>query len=57
LATSTFEKGGTRVFSLRMTLADQLTLVRVLAVPVVIALFLADFHGHYYCATGVSSRR
>jgi CDP-diacylglycerol--glycerol-3-phosphate 3-phosphatidyltransferase len=36
-----------------MTLADQLTLVRVLAVPVVIVLFLASFHGHDYWATGV----
>jgi phosphatidylglycerophosphate synthase len=30
-----------------------LTLVRVLAVPVVIVLFLADFHGHDYWATAV----
>jgi CDP-diacylglycerol---glycerol-3-phosphate 3-phosphatidyltransferase len=36
-----------------MSLADQLTLVRVLAVPVVIVLFLADFHGHDYWATAV----
>ncbi|HSC51442.1 MAG TPA: CDP-diacylglycerol--glycerol-3-phosphate 3-phosphatidyltransferase [Gaiellaceae bacterium] len=36
-----------------MTVADQLTLARVLAVPVVIVLFLADFHGHDYWATGV----
>jgi CDP-diacylglycerol---glycerol-3-phosphate 3-phosphatidyltransferase len=34
-----------------MNLADQLTLVRVLAVPVV--LFLADFHAHDYWATAV----
>jgi CDP-diacylglycerol--glycerol-3-phosphate 3-phosphatidyltransferase len=36
-----------------MTLADQLTLVRALAVPVVIVLFVADFSGHDYWATGV----
>ena len=36
-----------------MSLADQLTLVRVIAVPVVIVLFLADFHGHDYWATAV----
>ena len=36
-----------------MSLADQLTLVRVLAVPLVIVLFLAHFDGHYYWATGV----
>src|SRR5262249_42136173 len=53
-ATSTLEKGAiSRVFSLPMTLADQLTLVRVLAVPVVIVLFLASFGGHDYWATGV----
>src|SRR5215831_14147885 len=53
-ATSTFENGAiSRVFSLPMSLADQLTLVRVLAVPVVIVLFLADFHGHDYWATAV----
>ncbi len=36
-----------------MSLADQLTLVRVLAVPVVIVLFVADFDGHDWWATGV----
>jgi CDP-diacylglycerol--glycerol-3-phosphate 3-phosphatidyltransferase len=36
-----------------MSLADQLTLVRVLAVPLVIVLFLAHFDSHYYWATGV----
>src|SRR5690349_2574766 len=54
LATSTFENGAiSRVFSLPMSLADQLTLVRVLAVPVVIVLFLASFNGHDYWATAV----
>ena len=36
-----------------MTLADQLTLVRILAVPVVIVLFVASFDDHYWWATGV----
>jgi phosphatidylglycerophosphate synthase len=36
-----------------MSLADQLTLARILAVPVVIVLFVANFEGHYWWATGV----
>lgn len=36
-----------------MTLADQLTLVRVLAVPVVVVLFAWSFPGHAYWATAV----
>ena len=36
-----------------MTFADQLTLVRILAVPVVIVLFVASFDDHYWWATGV----
>jgi CDP-diacylglycerol--glycerol-3-phosphate 3-phosphatidyltransferase len=36
-----------------MSLADQLTLARILAVPVVIVLFVADFGNHYWWATGV----
>ena len=36
-----------------MSLADQLTLARILAVPVVIVLFVAHFHGHDWWATGV----
>jgi CDP-diacylglycerol---glycerol-3-phosphate 3-phosphatidyltransferase len=48
------EKTGiARVFSLRMTFADQLTLVRIVAVPVVIVLAVAHFDGHYWWATGV----
>src|SRR4029077_6247340 len=39
--------------SLHMSLADQLTLARILAVPVVIVLFVADFDGHNWWATGV----
>jgi CDP-diacylglycerol--glycerol-3-phosphate 3-phosphatidyltransferase len=34
-------------------LSDQLTLVRALAVPVVVVLFAWDFDGHAYWATGV----
>jgi phosphatidylglycerophosphate synthase len=30
-----------------MSLADQLTLVRIAAVPVVVVLFVWDFNGHY----------
>ena len=34
-----------------MSLADQLTLARILAVPVVIVLFVAAFDGNYWWAT------
>ncbi len=33
--------------------ADQLTVARAVAVPIVLLLFAADFHGHDYWATGV----
>jgi CDP-diacylglycerol--glycerol-3-phosphate 3-phosphatidyltransferase len=36
-----------------MSLADQLTLIRVASVPVVVALFEWDFDGHDWWATGV----
>jgi CDP-diacylglycerol--glycerol-3-phosphate 3-phosphatidyltransferase len=36
-----------------MSLADQLTLARATAVPLVIALFVWDFGGHDWWATGV----
>jgi CDP-diacylglycerol--glycerol-3-phosphate 3-phosphatidyltransferase len=36
-----------------VTLPDQLTLVRALAVPVVVVLFAWDFSGHLYWATAV----
>ncbi len=36
-----------------MTLPDQLTILRALAVPVVILLFAWDFDGHAYWATAV----
>jgi CDP-diacylglycerol---glycerol-3-phosphate 3-phosphatidyltransferase len=34
-------------------LADQLTLARIVAVPVVVVLYAWDFNGHDYWATGV----
>jgi len=36
-----------------MGLADQLTVARAIAVPIVVALFAISFHGHDYWATGV----
>jgi len=36
-----------------MGLADQLTLVRVAAVPVVVALYVSHFEGHDWWATGL----
>ena len=36
-----------------MTLPDQLTLARALAVPIVVVLFAWDFSGHLYWATAV----
>ena len=36
-----------------MGLADQLTVARAIAVPIVVALFAISFHGHNYWATGV----
>jgi CDP-diacylglycerol--glycerol-3-phosphate 3-phosphatidyltransferase len=36
-----------------MTLADQLTVARAAAVPVVVALFAIPFHGHNYWGTAV----
>ena len=36
-----------------MTFADQLTVGRALAVPVVVALFAWDFAGHDYWATAL----
>jgi len=40
-----------------MGLADQLTLARAAAVPIVVGLYVWDFHGHNWWATGSSSRR
>jgi CDP-diacylglycerol--glycerol-3-phosphate 3-phosphatidyltransferase len=58
LATSTFEKGALGwpiggVFSPSVTLPDQLTVARALAVPVVVVLFAWDFPDHAYWATAV----
>jgi CDP-diacylglycerol--glycerol-3-phosphate 3-phosphatidyltransferase len=36
-----------------MGLADQLTVARAIAVPIVVALFAISFHAHNYWATGV----
>jgi CDP-diacylglycerol---glycerol-3-phosphate 3-phosphatidyltransferase len=54
LATSTLENGGTAsVFCPGMGFADQLTVVRAVAVPVVVVLFAWDFPDHDYWATVV----
>jgi CDP-diacylglycerol--glycerol-3-phosphate 3-phosphatidyltransferase len=53
LATSTFENGGTPVFSRSVGLADQLTLARIAAVPLVLLLVEVDFENHDYWATAV----
>jgi CDP-diacylglycerol--glycerol-3-phosphate 3-phosphatidyltransferase len=42
-----------RVFSRTVTLPDQLTVLRVAAVPVVVLLYAWDFDGHAYWATAV----
>jgi CDP-diacylglycerol--glycerol-3-phosphate 3-phosphatidyltransferase len=42
-----------RVFSRTVTLADQLTVLRVVAVPIVVLLYAWDFDGHAYWATTV----
>lgn len=36
-----------------MGLADQLTLLRVAAVPLVVAVYISDFGGHDWWATGL----
>jgi CDP-diacylglycerol--glycerol-3-phosphate 3-phosphatidyltransferase len=36
-----------------VSLPDQLTVTRVLSVPFVVALYVWDFHGHNYWATGL----
>src|SRR5581483_9671565 len=50
-ATRTFEN--ITVFSRRMGLADQLTVTRAVAVPIVVALYAISFTDHDYWATGV----
>src|SRR3954447_22481525 len=52
-ATRTFEKAGTRILSLPVRFADQLTVARILAAPLVVLLFVWDFDGHDYWATAV----
>jgi CDP-diacylglycerol--glycerol-3-phosphate 3-phosphatidyltransferase len=42
-----------RVFSREMSLADQLTVARAVAVPIVVLLFAVSFPNHDYWATGV----
>src|SRR5215218_9753846 len=52
LATRTLEKTATTcLFSLAMGLADQLTVARMAAAPVIILLYVVDFSGHDYWAT------
>ncbi len=54
LATRIFENGGTgSVFSRTVTLPDQLTVLRVVAVPVVVLLYAWNFDNHAYWATTV----
>src|SRR6266511_6474222 len=54
LATRTLVKGGmSRVFSPRVTFADQLTMARAAVVPLVVALYVWDFNGHDYWATAL----
>src|SRR5581483_10828859 len=51
-ATRIFESGATwRIFSPTMSLADQLTVVRAVAVPFVVVLFTWHFPDHAYWAT------
>ena len=56
-ATRTFENGGiTRLFSPGMgalSLADQLTVARMAAAPLIVLLYVVDFSGHDYWATGL----
>ena len=54
LATRTLENTLTsNVSSLGMGLADQLTVARIAATPVVVILYIWDFPGHAYWATAV----
>jgi len=54
LATRILVKGGiSGVFSLPVSIADQLTLARAAAVPLVVVLYVWDFSGHDYWATAV----
>ncbi len=42
-----------RVFSRLVTFADQLTLTRIAATPIVVLVFVVDFPNHYYWGTAV----
>jgi CDP-diacylglycerol---glycerol-3-phosphate 3-phosphatidyltransferase len=42
-----------RIFSLGVRLADQLTIARIAAAPVIVVLFVVDFSGHDYWATAL----
>src|SRR5512134_3182001 len=54
LATRTFENGAMGgVFSRTVTLPDQLTVLRVAAVPLVVVLYAWDFPNHAYWATTI----
>jgi CDP-diacylglycerol--glycerol-3-phosphate 3-phosphatidyltransferase len=53
-ATRTFEKGVTSgVFSPAVRIADQLTVARAAAVPLVVLLYVLSFAGHDYWATAL----
>jgi CDP-diacylglycerol--glycerol-3-phosphate 3-phosphatidyltransferase len=52
-ATRTFEKTGTRILSLPVRFADQLTVARIFAAPLVVLLFAWDFENHDYWGTAV----
>jgi CDP-diacylglycerol--glycerol-3-phosphate 3-phosphatidyltransferase len=54
LATSTLEKTATLgIFSPRMAVADQLTVARICAAPLIVILFVVDFPHHDYWATAL----
>jgi CDP-diacylglycerol--glycerol-3-phosphate 3-phosphatidyltransferase len=54
LATRTLENGATTpVFSLAMSLADQLTVARIAAAPLIVLLYVVDFQNHDYWATAL----
>jgi CDP-diacylglycerol---glycerol-3-phosphate 3-phosphatidyltransferase len=54
LATSTLENMDTgRIFSRRMAVADQLTVARICAAPLIVLLYVVDFEGHDYWATAL----
>jgi CDP-diacylglycerol---glycerol-3-phosphate 3-phosphatidyltransferase len=43
----------TRLFSLAVGLADQLTVARMAAAPIIVVLYVVDFSGHDYWATAL----